>query len=376
MAFKRTILNAVSNSLSGTLGLYLMRKYALNFTLLLLGLLGIVYLFDVVELLRRGGKLGVPGTLILQMGLLKLPDVGQQIFPFVILFSAMFTFWQLSKRHELVVMRSAGLSVWQFMMPIAFVALIIGVLHMSAINPFGSLLMKKFEGMEAQHLKKQSSVISLSNQGLWLRQENEDGNMAILHAGAIQMPEWGLKNVIVFFFEKGFVFKRRIDAPSAVLDKGEWRFNNAVSNEPQRAPEKSDFILMATDLTIDEIEESFSDPQTISFWELPNFIRVMQQTGFDALPLQVHFQKLLSMPLLFLAMVFLAAAVSLRPPRKSGGLLLVLVGISLGFVVFFMSNFLQALGASSQIPTFVAAWFPSIITFLLGIGAIMTLEDG
>jgi len=102
----------------------------------------------------------------------------------------------------------------------------------------------------------------------------------------------------------------------------------------------------------------------------------MQQTGFDARPLQVHFQKLLSMPLLFLAMVFLAAAVSLRPPRKSGGLLLVLVGISLGFVVFFMSNFLQALGASSQIPTFVAAWFPSIITFLLGIGAIMTLEDG
>ncbi|NCO03907.1 MAG: LPS export ABC transporter permease LptG [Alphaproteobacteria bacterium] len=376
MAFKRTILNAVSNSLSGTLGLYLMRKYALNFTLLLLGLLGIVYLFDVVELLRRGGKLGVPATLILQMGLLKLPDVGQQIFPFVILFSAMFTFWQLSKRHELVVMRSAGLSVWQFMMPIAFVALIIGVLHMSAINPFGSLLMKKFEGMEAQHLKKQSSVISLSNQGLWLRQENEDGSMAILHAGAIQMPEWGLKNVIVFFFEEGFVFKRRIDAPSAVLDKGEWRFNNAVSNEPQRAPEKSDFILMATDLTIDEIEESFSDPQTISFWELPNFIRVMQQTGFDARPLQVHFQKLLSMPLLFLAMVFLAAAVSLRPPRKSGGLLLVLVGISLGFVVFFMSNFLQALGASSQIPTFVAAWFPSIITFLLGIGAIMTLEDG
>lgn len=376
MAHRRTLLKSVSSALSGTLGFYLMRKYILNFLLLLFGLLGIVYLFDVVELLRRAGKLDVPAILVLQMGLLKLPEVGQQIFPFVILFSAMFTFWQLSKRHELVVMRSAGLSVWQFMMPIAFVAIVIGFLHMSAINPFGSLLMKKFEGMEAQYLKKQSSVISLSNQGLWLRQENEDGSMAVLHAGNIQMPEWALKNVIVFFFDNKFGFERRIDAPTALLNAGEWRFNDAVINKPQSIPEKSDFILMATDLTIDEIEESFSDPQTISFWELPGFIRVMQQTGFDARPLQVHFQKLLSMPLLFLAMVFLAGAVSLRPPRKSGTLLLILIGISLGFVVFFMSNFLQALGASSQIPIFVAAWFPSIITFLLGIGAIMTLEDG
>lgn len=376
MARKKTILKYASRALSGTLGFYLMRKYALNFILLLFGLLGIVYLFDVVELLRRGGKLGVPASVILQMGLLKLPEVGQQIFPFVILFSAMFTFWQLSKRHELVVMRSAGLSVWQFMMPIAFIAIVIGVLHMSAINPFGSLLMKKFEGMETKHLQKQSNVISLSNQGLWLRQENEDGSMAVLHAGNIQMPEWALKNVIVFFFDENFGFERRIDAPTALLNKGEWRFNEAVINKPQSLPEKSDFILMATDLTISEIEESFSDPQTISFWELPRFIKVMEQTGFDARPLQVHFQKLLSMPLLFLSMVLLAAAVSLRPPRKRGTIWLVLAGITLGFIVFFMSNFLQALGASSQIPIFAAAWFPSIITFLLGIGAIMTLEDG
>jgi len=288
----------------------------------------------------------------------------------------MFTFWKLTKRYELVVMRSAGLSVWQFMLPLAFVAILVGVLHMSVINPFGSMLMKRFETMESEHLKKQSSLISLGNQGLWLRQENEDGSLAILHAGEIKMPEWALQNVIVFFFDQDFGFERRLDAQNAVLNSGEWRFNQATINKPQSIPESADFILMATDLTINEIEESFSDPQTISFWELPGFIKVMRQTGFDSRPLEVHFQKLLSMPLLFLSMVFLAAAVSLRPPRKSGTMILIIMGIGLGFVVFFLSNFLQALGASNQIPIFIAAWFPSMITFLLGVGAILSLEDG
>ena len=77
-----------------------------------------------------------------------------------------------------------------------------------------------------------------------------------------------------------------------------------------------------------------------------------------------------------MAMVLLAASVSLRPPRLRGTSVLVVAGVIIGFFVFFASSFLQALGASQQIPVFVAAWFPAFISFLLGIGALMTLEDG
>ena len=73
-----------------TLSRYLGRTYILGFLSLLAVLLGIVYLFDTVELFRRASKFSdVPLPLVLQMGLLKLPEVGQIILPFAVLFSAM-----------------------------------------------------------------------------------------------------------------------------------------------------------------------------------------------------------------------------------------------------------------------------------------------
>lgn len=359
-----------------TLNTYLMRVYVINFLILLFCLLGIVYLFDVVELLRRAAKFDdVPLISVLQMGLLKLPEVGQQVFPFVILFSAMFTFWQLSRRYELIVMRSSGLSVWQFMMPVILSAVLIACLQVAAINPLSAYLIKRFESLESVYLNTQTNIISISKQGLWLRQEHDDG-LAVLHAEEVKMPEWELQDVIVLFFDSDFQFLRRVDSKSAVLERGQWQFKDAFTNQNGEKQEHADYITMATDLTIDEIEESFSDPLTISFWALPSFTKTVEAAGFNAVPLKVHFQKLLSTPLLFLAMIFLAASVSLRPPREQGTFLLIVFGIAIGFGVFFLSNFLQALGASGQIPIFIAAWFPSIIAFILGLSVILSVEDG
>jgi len=358
------------------LNFYLMRVYFVNFLVLLFCLLGIVYLFDMVELLRRAsGRDDLSLSFMMGLGLLKLPEVGQQLFPFVVLFSAMFTFWQLSKRSELVVLRSCGFSVWQFMAPLLISVLIIGTLQVSVINPMGAYSLKKFENLEDNFLQKKSTLVTISKQGLWLRQDH-NGGLMILNADSIDLQSWQLQDVIVFFFDDKFKFKSRLDAQSAELQNGYWQFNEAVTNEQGTPPLKQATLSLPTELTVQDIEESFSDPEMIPFWALPRFAQTIEQAGFNATPLKVHFQKLLATPLLFLAMVFLAACVSLRPPREQGALILILAGIAMGFGVFFISNFLQALGASGQIPIFVAAWFPAIITFLLGLSVIMTLEDG
>ena len=359
-----------------TLSRYLVRCYCLNFIVLLMGLLAVVYLFDTVELLRRAAKMeNIPLALTLQMSLYKLPEVGQLVFPFAVLFSAMLTFWQLARRHELVIVRSSGLSVWQFLTPIIVVALMIGVLTVTLINPLSALFVSKYESLESEYLENKSSLVTLSEQGLWLRQEH-DGGTAILHSAKIQMPDWVLNKVMVFFFSPENNFLRRIDAGSAKLEAGQWTFNRAVINAPQEKPKQADILSMATDLTISELENSFSTPETISFWKLPAYIKVLEETGFDSTRLKIHFQTQLAQPLLFMAMILLAASVSLRPPRLRGTVILMMSGVFIGFMVFFSSSFLQTLGISQQIPVIVAAWFPAIISFLLGIGVMMMLEDG
>lgn len=363
--------------ISRTLNRYMAGIYFRNLMMGLLILLGVVYLFDTVELLRRAAKRDeVPFTLVLEMGLLKLPEVGQLLLPFAILFSAMFTFWQMTRRYELIVVRASGLSVWQFLAPVITVAMACGIIMTTLINPLGALLLGRFEHLESAYLNIETPQITLLEEGLWLRQESESGHV-ILHAAKVKLPEWELHGVMALFFGDQDRFERRLDAKKASLQEGQWLFHEALShasNENQTSV--IPLVALPTALTAAQIEESFAAPEALSFWKLPGFIKTMDSTGFDSAALKVHFQALLAQPLLYAAMILLAAAVSLRPPRFRGTFALVTLGVIMGFMVFFMSSFLQALGATHQIPVLLAAWAPACISFLLGLAVMLNLEDG
>lgn len=365
--------------LTPTLSRYLARTYLVNMIFLFLALLAVVYLFDTVELLRRASKrTDVPLSLILQMALLKLPEVGQLLLPFAILFSAMFTFWQLTRRYELIVARAAGFSVWQFLAPVVAVALTVGFLQMTVINPLGALLVGRFKQLENIYLDRQESQIAVFKEGLWLRQKGEEEkSYVILHAEKITKPGWVLKNLTVLYFDEQDSFLKRLDAREARLEPGRWLFEEAMLYTPQNkngAREKA--YTLPTDLTVADIEESFSSPETMSFWRLPGHIRTLEETGFDASRLKVHYQSLLAQPLMLAAMVLLGAIVSMRPPRARRAFAILTFGVFIGFFVFFMSSFLQALGASQQIPVALAAWAPALVCLLMGLGVTMNLEDG
>jgi lipopolysaccharide export system permease protein len=359
-----------------TLSRYLAATYLVAFLQLLGILLAIVYLFDTVELLRRAAKFeDVPFTLVLQMSFLKLPEVGQVILPFAVLFSALYTFWFLVRRQELVIVRAAGLSVWQFLAPIVGVGLLIGIFHMCVINPIGAMMISRYQVLEASHLKAEENTVLVGDQGLWLRQKTQEGGI-ILHAQRVKMPEWKLNGVTVFSFSPQGDLLRRADSNNAVLNDGEWIFNQVTVNEPGSAPQKISSETLPTKLTVVEIEDSFSTPEQTPFWSLPSYIRIMEATGFDSRKLRIHFHTLLAQPLLFAAMIVLAATVSLKTSRYQPTALMIGGGVAIGFLMFFASSFLKALGASDQIPVLLAAWFPPMIALSLGISVILTTEDG
>ena len=99
--------------LSSTLSFYIARQFVLWFFSFLAVLMAVIMLFDFIELLRRGAtRPDVTTLLTLRMAILKLPEVLQDLFHFIVLFSAMFTFWRLTRNQELVIARAAGVSAW------------------------------------------------------------------------------------------------------------------------------------------------------------------------------------------------------------------------------------------------------------------------
>jgi lipopolysaccharide export system permease protein len=362
-----------------TMSLYLAKLFTVNFLSIFGILLAIVYLFSTMELLRQASKVEqVSLAMVLRMGLYKLPDLGQTLLPFAILFGAMFTFWILARRHELVVVRGAGFSVWQFLAPILMVAAATGVIQCMILNPISATMLARYDALEAKYFMRDKGIVTtLFDRGIWLRQvENDDKSYMIVHAEKIVLPQWQMNNVMALFFDSNDNLTRRVDSSSARLGDGDWVFDNAQVYQNQKPVERSASISLPTNLTRHEIEESFSSARSQSFWRLPGYIKTLTETGFDATRLRIHFQALLAEPVLFLAMVLLAASVSMRPPRFQRSFDLIAAGVVMGFLVFFVSSFLQALGASQQIPVILAAWSPALVSLLLGVTVILSLEDG
>ena len=381
--------------LTPTLSRYLAKYYILNLLVLIAALMAVIYLFDTIELLRRAAdKPDVSLGVILKMSFFKLPEVSQLMPPFAVLFSPMFTFWQLPRRYELIVVRASGFSVWQFLTPVIGTAILFGLLQMTVINPVGSVFVQKYDQLQNSLLSNQKDEIAVFQEGLWLRQavylQNEAEQTGaetnppelvpgyvIFHARKIKLPEWTLQNITVLYFTEQNDFLKRVHAQEAVLAEGYWHLKNTrIYDRGTVLPVSQDEFDLPTGLTRQDIEESFSSPASMSFWKLPGYISTLEETGFDAAPLRVYYHNLLSQPLMYAAMILLAAAVSMRPPRMKGGFLLIVLGVFIGFLVFFLSNFLQALGTSRQIPALLAAWSPALICFLLGLSAMLNKEDG
>ena len=128
-----------------TLFRYLFRQYLVLFLATLAGLFVLIMVLDGVELLRRSANREVPVGIVALMTLLKLPEIGFQLVPFAILFSAMFLFWKLTRTRELVVVRAYGVSAWQVLSPVIAAAAMIGVLQILVLNPMGAGMLGRFE---------------------------------------------------------------------------------------------------------------------------------------------------------------------------------------------------------------------------------------
>lgn len=365
--------------LSLTLSLYIARQFALAFATVLAVILGVILLFDVIELIRRAaGRAEIDFWVLLGMALLKLPQMMHTIMPFAVMIGAMVTFWRLTRTHELVVARSAGISAWQFLTPVLAAVLAIGVFEITAFNPLAATMYARFDKLQGEVLQGKTGNFDLSEVGLWLREGDERGQK-VVHAEDVRQNglTLNLREVHIFLFDGIDHFSRRVYARTGRLSDGVFELSDVYRMEMGKPAERVASLTMPTELTLERVQDNFSAPETMSFWQLPGFISFFEKAGFAATKHRMYLQSLLSSPLLYCAMVLIAAIFSLKPNMRSGGLLgRVGGGVGAGFAVYFFSKIIYALGLSSTLPQSLAAWSPALVAGLIGITGLLHLEDG
>lgn len=363
--------------LARTLSAYIARQFFGWFCGVFGAMATVTFLLDYLELIRRGGnKALATWGMLLEMAAFKLPHTAQEIMPFAMLFGTMLAFWRLTRSNELIVARASGVSVWQFLTPALLVALLAGVVAVTVFNPIASVLEATYEKLDNRVLKQAVDPSSLSNNGLWLRESDAEGDQILIHGQKTGAPDLQLNQVSIFFFDGASAFTSRVEARLASLHDGFWTVADGERYRVGAAPEPVSEMRLATQLTAAKIEESLGSPDTMSFWQLPGFIGLLEASGFSAQRHRLHFNVLLARPFLFCAMVLVAAVFSLRMQRRGGTTAMIASGAAAGFLLYFLSDIVFALGLSAKIPVLLAAWTPTGVSLIFGASMLLHLEDG
>lgn len=368
-------------SLPLTLMIYIGKQYFIGVIGVGVVLVAISGLFDMIELFRRAsGKEGVTALLVVSMTVFKLPTLVQQLLPLIILFGGLLSFTKLAKARELVIARSVGISVWQILMSPFIISILIGITLLIAFNPISASLYEKFETMESKFIERKQTNIEISSTGLWLRDIMQDQLMVINAAGiknGIDRNDQNhLLNVIVYKFDEKENFMYRLDAPEMILEEGKWRLPSVLYSAAGQAPSMKLDYTEPTMMLPNSIEKNFASSESLSFWELQDYIKRMKEAGFRTVSYQLQWYSLLASPFLLGAMSLIAAVFTLRSGRTQKLVWVLTGGLVAGFTLFLATHILNALGLSQSIPVAMAGWIPALVSLAFAISMLIHLEDG
>ncbi len=367
------------NRLAPTLSLYIGWQFIVAFVSVLLVIMGLIMLFDLIELVRRSVSaedLGL-GTLF-GLAVLKLPHTLQDVLPFAVMIGMMFALFRLARNSELVVMRSAGVSVWQFLAPTLLLVAGLGVFNLAVVNPFSASLYQSYAQLEEELIFKRASALNIGVGGLWLR-ESELGVQTVVHSHVVRQDDniLFLSGVSIFETDRADRFVRRYEAQDGQLLDGFFKLDRVWESAPGKTSVFHEEFFLSTTITLGQVQENLAAPETMSFWELPQFIQFSEDSGFSARPHKLHWHSLLASPFLFCAMVLVASAFYLTTNNRLGGWTKRgLAGLGAGFMLYFFSRLTYALGLSAILPLPLAAWAPTAVAALLGLTYLFHREDG
>lgn len=363
-----------------TLWRYVLRGFLRSLLAVFVVIALLILLFSAVENLRRFGGEAAGLGIVLSVSLLEAPETLYQIFPLVLMLASLLTFLRFARSSELVVMRAAGISALRLILVPVAAAVVLGIGFVAAVNPFVAATIKRGLVVEDKFENSGASQMSFSAEGVWLRQGDPQGQ-TVIQAARTNADGTILSRVRMHRFDREGTIYARIEAPAARLIPGSWVVEQA-SQWDLDADGRFDRVIagqrinLPTELTSDQILDSFSPPKVVGFWHLRSFIADMEASGFSGLRHRLFLQSELAKPALFAAMVLIGAAFALRPSRFGQTGAMVLLAILAGFSLYFLKDFAETLGARGQIPLLVAAWIPSVAAILLALGLLLHLEDG
>ncbi len=343
------------------------------FLFALFSLIIVIFFIDIIELFRRSSnKVGVNNVIkadifdIISMGLLKIIGNIQKVIPFAALIGSISCFNQWRKKNYYIISKTSGLSLWRILSPILISFFIVGILSILILNPFATLLNKKYDHLQTIFFnQKNLKTLSFDTKGFWIKQISKKSYL-LINAGRINEDLNTLYDVNVFVYDQDQSFEKRISAKRAIFSDQNIKLFEVIltKNNLEQQKLKKMSIFIKSDQN--NLNVATVAPEKIFIFDFPRYLKQMEQYGLNTSKHMLQFFKLICHPFLIISMILLSASLMLRSNERKIEVGIISLSLVVGFGLYFIGDFIFALGSSEKLPPLLSGFGPTLIGLFAG----------
>ena len=348
------------------INLYFYKNYLIGFFIILSIFCLLTFTGDLIENFRKGATKDVPTSIIFQLSLYNFPSLIYETIPIIIFFSYIFSTLKMIRASEYTILKSSGMTNNSLLISPSILFLTISILFILTVNPLVTVFHSKYDDMNYSYIKKTDKFASISKNGVWLKQDNNEKNVSsILNSKTIEKEGKILNNFMILEYNQQGSFTGRLNGKKAELENGYWILHNVIEYPRYSESKFHNKLIYETSIKYQDISNSLISPENISIYQLSEFITLIEKLGYSAIDHKLQYYSLLTLPILVLSLVFLANSLTVKINHNDKIVGLLIVSICTIFIYYFLSNLFNALSMSSQLnPLISKISVPILLSFL------------
>jgi LPS export ABC transporter permease LptF/LPS export ABC transporter permease LptG len=349
--------------------IYLLQRFFYYFLVLLAGFVLIFDAFTLFDLLADISRNNIPLSMVADYFRYLVPLMVYQLAPLATLVATLVTLAVLAKNNEVIAFKASGISLYRLVLPLTLAGSLLAGGMFLLDDTFLPYANQRQDALRNQ-IKGRPAQTYFQPARQWIFGENNK----VYNYELFDYDRQLFGGLNVFELDPGtFQIRRRIYATRATWEAMEntWVLAGGWVRDFQDGQ-----IVAYTPFKVTSLPE-LTEPPTyfrrevrqsyqMNWRQLGDYIKSLQQAGFDTSRLSVQWQKKFAFPMIAAIIVFLGAPFAFLVGTRGaiGGLAL---AVGIGIVYWATAALFEAMGSVGQLPPLLAGWAPDAIFGFLAV---------
>ena len=342
--------------------IYIASIFLKNLFYISLIFLGLTFILNFFEELKFFESYDVGIRYPILLTFLNSPSILFELFPFIFLIAVKFFYIHLNEKNELEIFRNHGIDNLKVLSLLSVCTFISGLLILLIFYTCSSNLKNHYLNLKNKFSSENEYLAVVNENGLWIKEEI-NGTSNIIHAKKFNKNK--IEDVTITQFISATDNINIITAKNADISSKNWLLNKVKVVDKLSSSNKYENLSYTSSFDGEIISNLFSNLNSLNIYQLNLLISNYSKIGYSTTDVNVHLNKLYSLPIFYLLMTILGLLIMMKFTFIKTKFFTIIVGVSVSVLVYYINYFSSLFGANETIPIILSIWLPHLILFLI-----------